>query len=40
MAQEIAGPYNFFRLTAGPDPLAPPGDRIGWTLNAGEADPQ
>ena len=29
MAQEIAGPYNFFRLTAGPDPLTPPGDA--WT---------
>lgn len=39
MAQELAGPYNFFRLTAGPDPLAPPGERIGWTLNAGEASP-
>ncbi len=39
MAQEIAGPYNFFRLTAGPRPLSPPSDRIGWSLNAGEADP-
>lgn len=36
MAQEIPGPYNFFRLTAGPDPLAPPGDRIAWTLHPGD----
>ncbi len=37
MAQELPGPYNFYRLTAGPEPFAPPGERIGWTLNAGEA---
>ena len=36
MAQEIPGPYNFFRLTAGPAPLAPPGERIAWTMLPGQ----
>ncbi len=35
MASEIPGRYNFFRLTCGPERLAPPGDRIAWTWRKG-----
>lgn len=35
MASEIPGRYNFFRLTCGPDRLAPPGDAIDWTWSKG-----
>lgn len=34
MASEIAGPYNFFRLVAGPERLAPPGEPIQWTWSS------
>ena len=35
-SQEQAGPYDYFRLTAGSDPLEPFGDRIEWTVKAGD----
>jgi hypothetical protein len=38
-AQEIAGPYSFFAITAGGSALQPPGRRIDWTLHSSDLSP-